>query len=73
MNIEQADELRDALAKVKLPSGFMPICANGKKIRDDRGYGNQIEVYLRDHSEKLFSHGICPQCSKALFPKNPGQ
>jgi len=66
----QADELRAALAKVKLLSGFIPICASCKKIRDDKGYWNQIEVYIRDHSEAIFSHGICPECSKTLFPEN---
>ncbi len=39
-----------------------------KKVRDDRGYWNQIEVYIRDHSEAEFSHGICPDCMKKLYP-----
>jgi len=62
-------ELQNALAKVKLLSGFLPICANCKKIRDDKGYWNQIESYIRDHSEAEFSHSICPECSKKLYPE----
>ncbi|MDQ1336874.1 MAG: domain S-box protein [Thermodesulfobacteriota bacterium] len=54
--------LQEALAKVKRLSGMLPICASCKKIRDDQGYWNQIEVYIRDHSEAEFSHGICPEC-----------
>jgi PAS domain S-box-containing protein len=60
-------ELREALAKVKLLSGFIPICASCKKIRNDAGYWQQIEVYIRDHSEAEFSHGICPDCGKRLY------
>lgn len=65
---QQADELRAALAKVKLLSGFIPICANCKKIRDDKGFWSQIETYIRDHSEAEFSHGICPECMRELYP-----
>ena len=55
-------ELQEALAKVKTLKGLLPICAWCKKIRDDRGYWQQIEAYIRDHSEADFSHGICPAC-----------
>ncbi len=61
-------ELREAISKVRLLSGFLPICANCKKIRDDKGYWNQIESYISDHSEAEFSHGICPECVKKLYP-----
>ncbi len=61
-------ELQNALAEVKKLSGFLPICASCKKIRDDKGYWNQIENYIRDHSEADFSHGICPECAKNLYP-----
>lgn len=61
-------QLQEALAKVKLLSGLIPICSSCKKIRDDKGYWNQIEVYIRDHSEADFTHGICPKCSKKLYP-----
>jgi ligand-binding sensor domain-containing protein len=52
----------EALADVKVLRGMLPICAWCKKVRDDRGYWNQIESYLRERSEAEFSHGICPDC-----------
>ena len=61
-------KLQKSLEKVKTLSGMFPICANCKKIRDDKGYWNQIESYIRDHSEAEFSHGICPECTKILYP-----
>jgi PAS domain S-box-containing protein len=61
-------ELQDALASIKRLRGLLPICASCKKIRDDKGYWNQIESYIRDHSEAEFSHGICPECFKKLYP-----
>lgn len=62
-------ELKDALSKVKTLSGLLPICSSCKKIRDDKGYWNQIEAYVHDHSEAEFSHGICPECAKKFFPE----
>ena len=61
-------ELQEALAKVKTLSGLLPICSSCKKIRDDNGYWNQIESYIRQHSEADFTHGICPTCAKMLYP-----
>ncbi len=61
-------ELRASLEKVKMLSGLLPICASCKKIRDDNGYWNQIDSYIRDHSAVEFSHGICPECMKKLYP-----
>jgi|TARA_B100000315_G_scaffold199663_1_gene191583 signal transduction protein with GAF and PtsI domain len=61
-------KLRDSLAKVKLLSGLIPICSQCKNIRDDEGYWKQIESYIKDHSEAEFSHGICPECAKKLYP-----
>jgi len=61
-------ELQGALAQVNILSGLLPICAHCKKIRDDGGYWNQIEEYIKDHSEADFSHGICPECMKKHFP-----
>lgn len=49
--------------------GLLPICASCKKIRDDKGYWNQIEVYIKEHSNANFSHGICPGCLKRLYPE----
>ena len=51
--------LQKALAEVKTLSGLLPICSSCKKIRDDEGYWQQIEKYIRDHSEADFTHGIC--------------
>lgn len=61
-------ELKKALEEIKTLSGFLPICASCKKIRDDKGYWNQIEVYISEHSEAEFSHGICPACVQKLYP-----
>jgi PAS domain S-box-containing protein len=66
---QERDKLQDALAKVKILRGLLPICANCKKIRDDKGYWNQIEAYIRDHSEADFSHSICPECAKNFYPE----
>lgn len=66
-------ELEKSLAELKKLSGLLPICASCKKIRDDQGYWQQIEAYIRDHSEAEFSHGICPDCAKKLYPKFHGQ
>ncbi|MFA5182361.1 MAG: PAS domain S-box protein [Syntrophales bacterium] len=62
-------ELQKALSEVKKLSGLLPICASCKNIRDDKGYWKQIESYIRDHSEAEFSHGICPDCAKKLYPE----
>jgi hypothetical protein len=62
------ESLQDSLAKIKTLSGMLPICASCKKIRDDKGYWNQIETYIGEHSEAEFSHGICPECAKKLYP-----
>lgn len=61
-------ELQDALAKIKTLKGLLPICASCKKIRDDDGYWQQVEAYISDHSEAQFTHGICPECQKKLYP-----
>lgn len=60
--------LHDALAKVNLLSGLLPICASCKKIRNDSGDWNEIEYYIKQHSEADFSHGICPKCIEQLYP-----
>lgn len=57
-------ELQEALARVKLLSGLLPICAYCKKIRDDKGDWKQLETYITEHSEAMFSHGMCPDCFK---------
>ena len=60
--------LTQALANIKTLSGLVPICAGCKKIRDDKGYWSQVEIYVSEHSEAKFSHGICPECSRKYYP-----
>ncbi len=62
-------ELKDALAKVKTLSGLIPICSSCQKIRDDKGYWELVADYMSKHSDAQFSHGICPECAKRLYPK----
>jgi PAS domain S-box-containing protein len=66
---ELVRELQDALAEIKTLRGIIPICASCKKIRDDKGYWTQMEAYIRDHSQAEFSHGICPKCTRELYPE----
>jgi PAS domain S-box-containing protein len=61
-------DLQDALASVKALSGLLPICASCKKIRDDKGYWSQVESYIQKHTDATFTHGICPDCIKKLYP-----
>jgi len=65
----EKNRLEAALSQIRTLSGLLPICANCKKIRDDQGYWNQIETYIHDHSDAKFSHGICPECYKKLYPE----
>ncbi len=62
-------ELREALDKVKTLSGLLPICAKCKNIRTDDGYWMQVESYLRDYSGLNFTHSICPECVRKLYPE----
>jgi PAS domain S-box-containing protein len=62
-------ELQEALADIKTLSGLVPICANCKKIRDDKGYWTQVEAYIQERSQARFSHGICPDCMTKLYPE----
>jgi len=59
-------ELEDALGRVKLLQGLLPICSYCKKIRDDRNYWRQVESYISAHAEVEFSHGICPDCYERI-------
>ncbi|HEY3271075.1 MAG TPA: two-component regulator propeller domain-containing protein [Geothrix sp.] len=61
--------LSTALGQVKQLSGLLPICASCKKIRDDKGYWNQLEHYISAHSDVDFTHGICPECSETMYPE----
>jgi PAS domain S-box-containing protein len=60
-------ELQYALDNIKTLQGLIPICANCKKIRDDKGYWNQVEGYISEHTDAEFTHGICPDCAKKLY------
>jgi len=65
--VHERNELQKALSEIKTLSGLLPICASCKMIRDDKGYWNQIEAYIRDRSEAEFSHSICPKCAERLY------
>ncbi len=56
------------LTHVKTLTGLLPICTSCKKIRDDQGYWTQLEIYIREHSEAEFTHGLCPECVKKFYP-----
>ena len=60
--------IREAMSNIRVLRGLFPICASCKKIRDDQGYWKQIESYIHEHSEAEFSHSICPECMKRLYP-----
>ena len=66
---EERRRLQKALDEVRTLRGIVPICSNCKKIRDDKGFWNQVESYISDHTEAEFSHGICPDCVKKLYPE----
>lgn len=66
-------ELEKALQEVKTLQGILPICSFCKKIRDDQGYWNQVEVYVRDRSEADFSHSVCPDCMARHYPEVAGR
>ena len=67
--LDEIHERKEAESKITVLSGLLPICASCKKIRDDKGNWTQIESYIRDHSEAVFSHSICPDCKKKLYPE----
>ena len=56
------------MAEVKTLQGFLPICAHCKAVRNDEGYWQQVDVYLREHSQAQLTHGICPKCLEQLYP-----
>ena len=62
-------ELQQALSRVKSLSGLLPVCASCRKIRDKQGTWQDMETYIRNHSEADFSHGICPDCRRNLYPE----
>ncbi|MCC6933362.1 MAG: response regulator [Deltaproteobacteria bacterium] len=66
---QRNQELEESMARVHLLEGLLPICANCKNVRDDKGYWQQIEHYVSSHSEAVFTHGICPDCVALLYPE----
>ncbi len=66
---EMVKELKQALAEVRTLKGIVPICANCKNVRDDQGYWNRVESYLNQHTEADFTHAVCPDCMKRLYPQ----
>lgn len=60
-------KLEQALSEIKSLKGIVPICSHCKKIRDDKGFWNNLEAYIQAHSEAEFSHGLCPDCSEKLY------
>jgi hypothetical protein len=65
---EEKKQLEIALSEVRTLSGLVPICASCKSIRNDEGFWTQIELFLQEHSDAEFSHGLCPPCQERLFP-----
>ena len=63
-------QLQEALSNVGTLNGLLPICASCKKVRDDKGYWNQIEQYMKKHAGVEFSHSICPDCAKKMYPES---
>jgi len=62
------EKLQKAIDEIKTLKGIIPICASCKQIRDDEGFWNQLEQFIMEHSDAVFSHGICPSCAKKLYP-----
>ena len=67
---DTVESLNDALTRVKQLSGLLPICSSCKRIRDDKGGWNQIEVYIKDRSEAQFTHSLCPDCARKLYNRD---
>jgi len=65
------EELKEALEEVKTLSGLLPVCSNCYKIRNDKGYWDQIEHYIEVHSDAQFSHSLCPSCMDELYKNEP--
>jgi hypothetical protein len=72
-NEQLVGELRDALASVKTLSGLLPVCAWCRRVRDDKGYWEQIEGYISSHSDATFSHGMCPDCFRRHEAEHPDE
>jgi hypothetical protein len=62
-------ELFETMAQIKRLEGLLPICAACKQIRNDRGEWELMEKYITTHSEAQFSHSVCPECARQLYPQ----
>jgi GAF domain-containing protein len=62
------EDLNEALRKIQILAGLLPICSSCKKIRDDKGYWDDVDHYIQSHSEATFTHGVCPKCLQQLYP-----
>lgn len=67
--LQRNKDLQKALSEIKQLRGIIPICSSCKNIRDDQGFWQQVELYICDHSEAEFTHGICPECMEKLYPE----
>ncbi len=66
---EERGHLEKAIREVRTLQGILPICSKCKKIRNDSGFWEQVEKYVSEHTDAIFSHGICPDCAKELYPE----
>jgi len=62
--------LQEAVGKVRMLSGLLPICASCKKIRDEQDQWQHLETYIRQRSSADFTHGLCPECLRTLYPES---
>jgi hypothetical protein len=67
--IRDVSRQKNAEEEIKTLRGILPICSFCKKIRDDKGYWEQVDIYIHKHSEADISHGICPECMKKHYPE----
>ena len=67
--VKANSRLRKEFEKIKILTGLLPICPNCKNVKDDKGYWKQVEVYISDHSNIKFTHGLCSDCIKIYFPE----
>jgi hypothetical protein len=66
--LARTKELEEAHASVRILRGLIPICSNCRKVRDDQGFWQKVEEYVMEHSEAKFTHGLCPDCLRRLYP-----
>lgn len=67
--VQKNKELQNAINEIKQLKGILPLCSFCKKIRDDSGYWEQVDVYIQKHSEANISHSLCPECMKKHYPE----